>query len=359
MKNPFNFMTSVGFGLAALLTTAGCSSTTASPPPAAEQSKTLRIATDDEPGRPAAAQIEEFARNVKEHSGGKVLIEPVWKAVGEDKDDPDQAVARAVVTGDFDMGLVPARAWDTEGVSSFSALHAPFLVTSNALMAKVSAPAVADEMLAGLDKVGVSGLALFPEGTRMLFSFFEPILTPADLAGKTVRAPRSDTTYDLLKSMGATPDDLVGEQFYDGMAAGTVVAAESSFALAGSLPKATTATGNMILYSKLNSLVINTMSFQALSEDQRQALKDAAAATRTWAVETMTETADDAAKFCKDGGTVVVATVAEVAAFKAAGAPVYTKLEADPDTKARIAKIKDLAAAEPAPRSIAPCSAGG
>ena len=115
MKNPFNFMTSVGFGLAALLTTAGCSSTTASPPPAAEQSKTLRIATDDEPGRPAAAQIEEFARNVKEHSGGKVLIEPVWKAVGEDKDDPDQAVARAVVTGDFDMGLVPARAWDTEG----------------------------------------------------------------------------------------------------------------------------------------------------------------------------------------------------------------------------------------------------
>jgi TRAP-type C4-dicarboxylate transport system substrate-binding protein len=140
MKNPFNFMTSVGFGLAALLTTAGCSSTTASPPPAAEQTKTLRIATDDEPGRPAAAQIEEFARNVKEHSGGKVLIEPVWKAVGEDKDDPDQALARAVVTGDFEMGLVPARAWDTEEVSSFAALHAPFLVTSNALMAKVSDP---------------------------------------------------------------------------------------------------------------------------------------------------------------------------------------------------------------------------
>jgi TRAP-type C4-dicarboxylate transport system substrate-binding protein len=193
----------------------------------------------------------------------------------------------------------------------------------------------------------------------MLFSFFEPVLTPADLAGKTVRAPRSDTTYDLLRTIGATPDDLVGEQFYDGMAAGTVVAAESSFALAGSLPKATTVTGNMILYSKLNSLVINTKSFQALSEVQRRALKDAAAATRTWAVETMTATADDAVKFCKEGGTVVVATVAEVAAFKAAGAPVYTKLEADPATKARIAKIKDLAASEPATRSIAPCSAGG
>jgi TRAP-type C4-dicarboxylate transport system substrate-binding protein len=73
----------------------------------------------------------------------------------------------------------------------------------------------------------------------------------------------------------------------------------------------------------------------------------------------MTEMADDAVKFCKDGGTVVVATAAEVADFKAAGAPVYTKLEADPDTKARIAKIKDLAATEPEPRSIAPCSAGG
>ena len=112
----------------------------------------------------------------------------------------------------------------------------------------VAAPDIADELLAGLEKVGVSGLALFPEGPRMLFSFGKPALKPADLAGKTVRAPRSDTTYAVLKSLGATPDDLVGEQFPDGLAAGKVAAAESSFAFAGALPEPSIATGNLILY---------------------------------------------------------------------------------------------------------------
>ncbi|UZX02187.1 hypothetical protein F8G81_05820 [Arthrobacter sp. CDRTa11] len=66
------------------------------------------------------------ARQAKELSGGRILIEPVWKAVGEDKADWDQAVARGVMTGDFDMALVPARAWDTEGVTSFTALTPRF-----------------------------------------------------------------------------------------------------------------------------------------------------------------------------------------------------------------------------------------
>lgn len=74
----------------ALLVASGCSAP-ASPPAstsgAAEQIRTLTVATDDEPGRPSAAQIEEYARQVKELSGGKLLIEPVWKAVGDDMDD--------------------------------------------------------------------------------------------------------------------------------------------------------------------------------------------------------------------------------------------------------------------------------
>lgn len=358
MRHPMRCIYPTSVGLAAVLALSGCTGPTASPT-ATEQPKTLRIATDDEPGRPAAAQIEEFARKVKELSRGTVIIEPVWKAVGHDKDDWDQAVARQVMSGEVEMALVPARAWDTEGVSSFAALHAPFLVTSEAMLSKVTEPAIADEMLSGLDKVGVSGLALFPESTRMLFSFNGPAVVPSDLAGKFVRAPRSDTTYALLTAFGATPDDLVGEAFPDNLGAGKVVAAESSFAFADTLPAASTATGNVILYPKVNSLVVNMKAFQALSETQRQTLKEGAAASRTWAVDTMTDTTDDAAMFCKNGGTIVTATEGQVAAFKAAATPVYAKLEADPDTKTRIAKIRKLAAGEPAPAPIRPCSPGG
>ncbi|WP_104140971.1 TRAP transporter substrate-binding protein [Arthrobacter sp. ZGTC131] len=343
----------------ALLVASGCSAPPAPTSGAAEQTKTLTVATDDEPGRPSAAQIEEYARQVKELSGGKLLIEPVWKVVGDGMDDWDQAVARGVVANHFDMAVVPVRAWDTEGVTAFAGLHAPFLVTSNSLMEKVAAPEIADELLAGLEKIGVTGLALFPESPRMLFAFGKPALKPSDFAGKTVRAARSDTTYAVLKSLGATPDDLVGGQFPDGLAAGTVAAAESSFALAGDLPEPSIATGNLILYPKINSLVVNAKVLKDLGEAERQWLKDAAAGTRRWADEALPAIADDAARFCRDGGTVVTATDAEVAAFKAAAAPVYTQLERDPGTKALIAKIRALASSEPAAAAVRPCKPGG
>lgn len=75
--------------------------------------------------------------------------------------------------------------------------------------------------------------------------------------------------------------------------------------------------------------------------------------------ESLPPIADDAAKFFRDGGTVVTATDAEVAAFKAAAAPVYAQLERDPGTRALIAKIRALASAEPSAAAIPPCKPGG
>ena len=128
----------------------------------------LRIGTDDSPGRPAADQIGEFARQVEELSDGGVRIEPVWNAAGDTgEDDWDQKVARMVVAGEVDMGLIPARAWDTEGVTSLRALNAPFLITSDELAAEVASSELAGTMLAGLDTVGVTGLALCPRACGM------------------------------------------------------------------------------------------------------------------------------------------------------------------------------------------------
>ena len=104
----------------------------------------LRIGTDDFQGHPAADQIEEFARQVDELSEGGVRIEPVWNAAGDTgEDDWDQKVARMVVAGELDMGMIPARAWDTEGVTSLRALNAPFLITSDELAAEVASSELA------------------------------------------------------------------------------------------------------------------------------------------------------------------------------------------------------------------------
>ena len=106
--------------------------------------------------------------------------------------------------------MIPARAWDTEGVSTLRALHAPLLVDSSALVGAVVADDVAEEMLAGLAKAGVTGLALVPESLRHPFSFAEPMLEPDDLDGQAIRAPKSELSYSILKTFGARPTDAAG-----------------------------------------------------------------------------------------------------------------------------------------------------
>src|SRR5262245_56528846 len=58
---------------------------------------TLRIGTNDGDDGPMAASIQEFVRQVDEVSEGSIVVEPVWRAGGEDPHrDWDQVVARMV-----------------------------------------------------------------------------------------------------------------------------------------------------------------------------------------------------------------------------------------------------------------------
>jgi TRAP-type C4-dicarboxylate transport system substrate-binding protein len=320
---------------------------------------TLRLGTEDDAGRPGAEQIQEFARQVEQLSDGRLLIEPVWDANGDQADDWDQVVARMVVSGELDMGMIPARAWDTEGVTSLSALHAPFLVTSGELVEQIVAGELAGEMLAGLDEVGVTGLALLPESFRHLFAFGEPPLEVSDFDGLLVRAPRSDTTYALFEALGALPGDFTGDDdsFDAAIQGGEPVAAESSFLLAGTLPGPLTAVGNLALFPKVNSLVINSDRHDRLTDDQRAILADAARHTVDWAIAHALGTTEGAEQFCNNGGRIVLASQTEINELERAAEPVYAELEQDAATKALIDRIRELRQDVVSEETVASCGA--
>ena len=332
--------------VAVVLTALGCTDKAGSKAGGNSPPVTLRIGTDDEPGAPASRAIEEFARQVGTRSHGQIRVEPVWQAAGTDVPGWDQAVAHLVMKGDLDMGMIPTRAWDTENVTSLRALQAPFLVDSEGLVKQVVAADFAGEMLAGLDRAGVTGLALVPESTRQIFGYGKSLLSPADLRGVTIRVPRSNTSYALFRALGSTPTDL--DRPEDRLAG-----AESSFELVQR--DATTATGNVTPYSKINSVVINSKRFATFDQAQRGLLRDAAIATRDWGVRSMPATAEEAKRFCQNGRTVVLAAPADLAAFRREAQPVYAELEKDTQTAALIAAIRGLAArSEPAP-PVAAC----
>jgi TRAP-type C4-dicarboxylate transport system substrate-binding protein len=323
---------------------------------------TLRIGTEGGQGRPESDQIEEFARRVAALSGGGVTIEPVWEAARPSSGEAtpggaDQAVAEMVQDGELDMAMIPARAWDSLGVPTFRALTAPFLVDSRELTAEATAGELADEMLGGLSEIGLTGLALFPDQLRHLFSFGEPILAPADVAGTTIRALPSNTTYAVIEALGATPMNADGDTFGAGVASGEIAAAESSFALAApTLPRPGTATANLTLFPKVNTLVIDTDVWNDLGDERQELLQSAAAGAREWAVATQAVPESElAAAHCDAGGAVVLTTDAELTAFEEAVAPVYAELEQDETTHDVIERIRQLKADMPEPAASEPC----
>jgi TRAP-type C4-dicarboxylate transport system substrate-binding protein len=296
----------------------------------AGEPRVLSMGTDDWPDRAAAEQVEEFAREVERLSDGELRIEPVWRA-GDGDEQWDQVVARKVISGQLDLGNVPSRAWDTEGVSSLRALNAPFLITADELLDAVVTSDLAEEMLAGLDEVRVVGLSLVPEGLRHPFGFAQPLLGPEDYQDGYIRAPHSATTQAMFEAFGAitTGADLD-------------VAAQVGMESAYSFDVEGPATGNVTFFPKVGTLVANGEVFAGLSEGHQQVLVEAAAQVRDWAIETRPSDAELAAGFCDAGGTIVLADDTDLDALVAAAEPVYAELEADPQTKAQIDAIRAL-----------------
>jgi hypothetical protein len=129
----------------------------------------LRLAAADDADQPDARFVRYFASRVAELSGGSLRVRPVWDAAGQQDADYEARIVRTVREGEFELGWLGARAWDRLGITHFQALQAPFLVTSHTLLGRIATGSVGERMLAGLDGIGLVGLALAPDRLRYPF----------------------------------------------------------------------------------------------------------------------------------------------------------------------------------------------
>src|SRR6266540_1922975 len=106
----------------------------------------LTVALGSEINPPAAGV--RFADAVRRMSKGKMAIAfrsttPAGLTV-----EGERLAIREVREGSAPMAWVPTRGWDTQGVRTFTALQAPFLVTDYALLRKVLTGEIGRAMLA-------------------------------------------------------------------------------------------------------------------------------------------------------------------------------------------------------------------
>lgn len=311
---------------------------------------TLRLAVADPEGRPSDPYVHEFIEQVKTLSNGNITVQPTWDAGDSTEAGFEAGVIQVVKKGEYDLGLAGSRAFDKENITSFQALQAPFLIDNDALALAVATSDIVPRMLERLSSAGIVGFTLWPEDLRHPFSVVpgKAILFVEDLKGTNVRTTPSDTSYSLIEALGGKP--MFGD--------GEFQAAESGLRQGASLGGTPTATGNVVFFAKFQVLFANGTVFEKLSEAQRTILRDAAAATQKKAITEHPSEVDAANAWCADGGSIVLASDAQVLAFQAAAQPVFDEIERDPSNAELLTAIRDLKAkTNPSPGAKACASA--
>ncbi len=303
----------------------------------------LRLGTSEFPGTPGAQIADRFAVALEEVSDGAVTVEMTYE-IGAGAPAWDQAAIEALSAEEFDLALVPARAWRSVDVTSLDPLQLPTVVESDEQADRVAAASVATDLLGGLGEIGITGLGLYPEGPRSLATFDDTApLTAQTLVGKTVRAPLAVIPWKSIEALGGTPVDPV--DFDDQVASGEVQAAESSLALLGNLPTTRTRsmTANVSLYYKFQVLAMRTDFLDALDDEVRGWVQDATAEAATATRADRVRHGQSLEVACSSGGRVVLAGDEEVAAVQTVLRGVVEQAVKDQDTSRRVDAVREAA----------------
>jgi TRAP-type C4-dicarboxylate transport system substrate-binding protein len=302
-------------------------------------------------------ELEGFIGEVATLSAGTIRIDvrDSWR-LGEL--DYETGLITDVKKGKSDLGVAGSRAFDSVGVLSLRALHAPLLITSYRAEEQVisDGPLVA-KMLDGLHAIGLTGLGMLPGPLRRPLGIGAPLVGPADYAGRTIGVQQSRVAEDTMRALGANPVKFAGSGKVTGFGGIEQQIASIDGNRYDQVGKYLTA--NVALWPRPFVLFANQEAFDRLSGGQQQVLRQAAAHSITPSVENLRKVeAEGLGNLCRRGETLLTAGATDLAALRQAVQPVYESIEQDPTTREFIAAISARVRAvspEPPPS----CEPGG
>ena len=182
------------------LVTTGCTSNDRAGGNAGTAVTTLTLG--DANGSPPE-QLSAFAENVDKLSHGGLKIE-FKDDIHHPEPEYESSIVQDVKDGTYDLAWVGPRVFDTLGVTDFQAMLAPLLIDSQDLQGKVFDAGIPDEMLAGVDKIGVVGVGILPGPLRRPMSKADPFTSPDAFRGKVVGTQTSALSEAAYRALGAT-----------------------------------------------------------------------------------------------------------------------------------------------------------
>ena len=312
----------------------------------------LHLATTEVRGAPHTEDVERFATRVEELTNGAVRVEIDYEIVPWTPTS-ERTVTRMVQQGEVDLALIPTRVFDTMGISGFKALQTPLLIDTAELAGAVAASDVATTMLTGLGDHGLVGLGLIFEGLRRPMALNGAVDQASDFEGLLVRVPASNVSDRVFEALGAVPDH--GEDHLVATNGEPYPLVETELELADTeFAPGSTVTSRLVLFPKYGALLADPDALDALSDDQVDALREAAEHTVAAAAQTTADEEVLAATYCEVAGDVVEAPAAGLRSIEQRLTTVVDELREDPATTEAIDAITVLKDSTSPPAFTAP-----
>jgi TRAP-type C4-dicarboxylate transport system substrate-binding protein len=297
---------------------------------------------------------EAFVENLSKVSGGRLKVE-LKTEYGDGAADAESQIVRAIASGEIDGGWPSTRAFARGGVHGLEVVEAPLTIASYAAQKALVSGPVAGKLLARLNGSGVAGLGLTVGPLRRPFAANEPLLGPEDWKGITFRVFNSPVQADAVRALGATPADL-SFSFIDQVKEGTLRGAEfdiAQYAQTGSGTEAGNITANVVLWPKVFVLALSQKRFDALTSQQQDWVREAAAKATKASVDAPYEETPAARTLCDRGARFLNAAPDQVQGLRTRLRPVLDKLAADPTSAQLLRDFQAIAAEHPGPEAPA------
>jgi TRAP-type C4-dicarboxylate transport system substrate-binding protein len=324
-----------------VLATAACSAG-APADRAGGETVTLKLGTIDHVNPDGQAYgVQAFVDSIPTVSRGRLKVEVV-EQYGDGAPTADADLIKAIADGKLDGGWMGTRGFGAAGIHGLEAFEAPMVITTYAAQKALVSSDVANQALSALDQSGVVGLGLTVGPLRRPFAAKSALVGPEDWNGINFRTYNSDVQADTVKTLGAVPVNL-GYEWIDEVSAGQLRGAEfhlAQYQHNGLGKEAGNVTGNVVLWPKMYVLTMSRQKFNALSDQQRAWIREAADLGVKASLEATYDESSIAEELCTRGVRFKDATPAQLLALRTRLTPVLDRLASDSVSGPLLTQIK-------------------
>lgn len=266
----------------------------------------------------------DMAEKVKERTNGNVSIEvfPLSQLGAE------RELTEALTLGTVDM-VISSTAPIVNFYPEIGILDIPFLFTSREHAFKTLEGEVGQELIEGLDGIGIIGLAWAENGFRHITNSTHPITSPEDLKGVKIRTQENPIHLDAFTALGAQPTPMAWNEALTALQQGVVDAQENPLVVADTYKLHEANQKYMTLTGHLFSpalIMFSKSVWDTLPAEYQDILREEATAAGQYERELSIKADEDSLKVVKENGIEVIEEV-DVAPFREAIQSVYQKYE--------------------------------